>query len=80
MTIEEKVKNYPTKHKMGFTQSEINDLLKEYPAIDMDKFNDALNHITCMVINDEVVIYHCDIIKALHCGIEKRNLHFYEWD
>jgi len=46
----------------------------------MDKFNSALIGITCMRINDETVIYHCDIDKALRCGVENRNLRTWELD
>lgn len=74
------ISNYKTKNKEGFVQSEIADLLKSYPGIDMDKFNDALRGITCMRIDNETVIYHCDIEKALRCGFEKRNLTDEEWD
>ena len=78
--IREKVYNFKTKNKEGFVQSEINTLLKDYPNINIDKFNSALRGITCMMINDEIVIYHCDIDKALCCGIENRNLSSWEWD
>jgi hypothetical protein len=80
MNIKEKVYNYPTKHKEGFLQSEIEELLKEYPNIDMEKFNSSLWGNTCMIKDDEMVQYHCDIEMALLCGIEKRDLRNYEWD
>jgi hypothetical protein len=80
MNITEKVYNYPTKHKEGFVQSEIDALLKDFPNIDMEKFNDALMGNTCIMKDNEIVQYHCDIEKAIICGIEKRNLRGYEWD
>jgi hypothetical protein len=80
MNIKEKVYNYPTKHREGFLQSEIEELLKEYPNIDMEKFNSSLWGNTCMIKDDEMVQYHCDIEMALLCGIEKRDLRNYEWD
>ena len=46
----------------------------------MDKFYDALMGIICMVKNNEIITYHCDIEKALRCGIENRNLNIWEWD
>jgi hypothetical protein len=76
--IREKVYSFKTKNKEGFVQSEIESLLKDYPNINMDKFNSALMGITCMRINDETVIYHCDIDKALHRGVENRNLRSWE--
>lgn len=78
--IKEKVYNFKTKNKEGFTQLEINTLLEEYPDINLDKFNNALMGITCMVIDDEIITYHCDVEKALLCGIENRDLRGYEWD
>ncbi len=78
--VTEKVYGYKTKHKEGFIKSEIDGLLKFYPNIDMDKFNSALCGITCMLKDNETIIYHCDIKRALHCGIEKRDLKSYEFD
>lgn len=78
--IREKVYNFKTKNKEGFIQSEIDTLLKDYPKINMDKFNNALMGNTCMMIDDEIVMYHCDIEKALRCGVENRNLRNWELD
>lgn len=75
-----KFNKYKTKYKHGFTSAEIKDLLKNYTDIDTEKFNDALMGITCMSINNEIVIYHHDVEKALRCGMEKRNLKHIEWD
>lgn len=80
MNIEDKVNSFKTKHKQGFISSEIEELLSDYPDIDRVKFNNALSGITCMVIDDEIIIYHCDIITALRCGIEKREIRGYEFD
>lgn len=80
MNIHEKVYNFPTKYKEGFVQSEVELLLKDYPDIDIEKFNSALMRNSCKVKDNEVIQYHHDIEKALICGIEKRNLSFYEWD
>ena len=80
MNIHEKVYTFPTKHKEGFVQSEVDQLLRDYPDIDIEKFNSALMGNTCMVKEGEIVQYHWDIEKALLCGIEKRNLNNYEWD
>ena len=78
--IREKVYKFKTKNKEGFIKSEIDTLLKDYPDVNMDKFNSALMCITCMTIDNEIVIYHCDIEKALRCGIENRDLYDSEWD
>lgn len=79
--IEDKVYNYKTKYKQGFIESEIEEILKEYPGINMNKYNDAMMGNTCMVDkNDGLIIYHCDIVKAIICGLENRDLRFEEWD
>ena len=78
--IREKVYNFKTKNKEGFIQSEIDTLLKDYPKINLDKFNNALMGNTCMMVDDEIVMYHCDIEKALRCGVENRNLRNWELD
>ena len=79
-TIQQKVDNFKTKHKQGFVPDEIRTLLKEYPGINMDKFNDALMGITCMMIGGEIITYHCDVEKAIRCGVENRELKSGEWD
>ena len=80
MTTKEKVYNFKTKHEQGFLKEEIKEILKDYPEVDMEKFNDALMGITCMMIDKKMIIYHCDILNALNCGIEKRGLTNLEWD
>jgi hypothetical protein len=40
-TVYGKVHSFPTKHQEGFTQSEIDELLKQFGSVNMDKFNDA---------------------------------------
>lgn len=78
--IHDKVYNFKTKNKEGFINTEIERLLKDYPDINMDKFNDALMGETCMMIDNEMVIYRCDIYNALLCGIQNRGLSITEFD
>jgi len=78
--IQDKIYSYKTKHKEGFLQTEIVKLLLDYPDINMDMFNDALMGNTCMVKDGKIVQYHCDIYKAIICGIENRGLTLNEWD
>jgi hypothetical protein len=70
MTITTRVNTYPTKHEIGFTQSEIEDLLKEYP-IDMDRFNDSMMGHTCAVIDNEIIMYHCDVEMAIKYSVRR---------
>lgn len=74
------IKDFKTKSEWGFTSQEIEELLKNYPDVNMDKFNNALMGITCMMVDDELVIYHHDVELALRCGLENRNMKWYEWD
>jgi len=78
--LEDKVYKFKTKHKEGFIKLEITKLLEEFPNVDMKRFNNALQCVTGMIIGRDFVTYHCDIYKALICGIEKRDLYFHEWD
>lgn len=78
--IKDKVYNFKTKSEYGFTQSEMEELLKDYPNVNMDKFNNAMMGNTCMVIEGEVINYHIDVYHALLCGIENRGLKTHEWD
>ena len=71
---------YKTKHKHGFTRDEYMKLLENYPDINMDRFWDALNGITCMSIDDENVVFHHDIELAIRCGMEDRSPTTMEWD
>jgi len=78
--IETIVNTFPTRSKLGFTTKEQEKLLKLFPNINKEKYNDALMGITCTIIHEEPVIYHCDIITALKCGTQNRNIKHYEWD
>jgi hypothetical protein len=79
--IYDKVYNYPTKYPEGFIKSEIDDLIKDYPDFDMNKYYDAMMGNTCHMSKDnELIMYHCDVEHGLRCGIEKRALTLDEWD
>jgi len=83
--MEKELKNvvyeFKTESKWGFTQSEMNTLLKDYPECNMDRFNDAMMGNTCMQNdNGELVNYHCDVLTALRCGIEDRQMRMSEFD
>lgn len=79
-SIKERVYGFKTKHKEGFVKGEIDELLKDYPNINMEKFDNALTGITCALVDNEIVIYHCDIELALRCGVEDRKPRSWELD
>jgi hypothetical protein len=68
MSITERVNNYKTKYEYGFIKAEIETLLKEYP-IDIERFNQSMMGHTCMLIDNETIWYHCDIIKAIKYSV-----------
>ena len=74
------VYKFPTKYNEGFIDSELKTLLSFFPNINMKMFDDALMGNTCMLIDEKIIQYHCDIYKAIICGLEKRGLKLYEFD
>lgn len=78
--IKKKIYGFKTKHKEGFIQREIEALLKDYPEINIKQFNNAFMGNTCIVIDDEIINYHCDVEMAIRCGVENRNPKTWEWD
>lgn len=79
MTLKD-IYKYPTKHKEGFLQEEIELIILEFPSMNMEKFYEALVGNTCMVRDGKIITYHVDIYKAVLCGLENRNLNVSEWD
>ena len=72
MDIREEVNSCLTKNKHGFTRGEYMKLLENYPGINMDRFWDALNGITCMSIGNfvyptrqDLILLGTDIIIAI---------------
>lgn len=78
--LEKKVLEFPTKNIEGFTYSEIQLLLENYPSINREKFNEALMGITGLLIDEEFITYHDDVLLALRCGLENRSPTLFEWD
>jgi len=76
------VNNTETKYKEGFLPKEHMKLLSRFPTkyMNMDKYWNALHGITFMITDDGVLTYHCDIITALNCTIENRDMYLHEWD
>ena len=78
--VENIVYNHPTKHSRGFTSRELNDFLLKYEINVNDFFYRlGIGH-TCMVIEGQTIRYHCDILTALRCVIENRDMTIDEWD
>lgn len=78
--IADYVYEYPVKSKWGFNPDELKAIVSEFPDINMDKFNLAMMGNTCMLEEDKIIIYPCDVVTALRCGIENRDVRFSEFD
>ena len=82
--IENYVYQYPTKYKEGFLPYEIEKIYKEfnekYTHMIRDKFDSAMMGNTCIMKEGTLCMYHCDILKAIICAIENRELTYLEWD
>lgn len=73
-------RKFKTRYKRGFTSEEIDKLLFLYPNVSRKNFEHALYGVTQGIVRGQGVTYHCDVEKALLCGLEKRDLKSWEWD
>jgi len=64
------IHDYPTKYKEGFTDKELKELFSLFPdnSINMDGYNNAVMGDTCMMIDNEIISYHCDVVKGINSG------------
>jgi hypothetical protein len=77
--LEQAVYGFKTKNKEGFTSSEMQEIVKKF-EVDKDKFNKALGTNTCIMIDGEVITYHCDVASALHQVLTNKPQHPFDWD
>jgi len=81
VNIQHMVYHYPTKSEFGFSEEELALLLSWFPTINKKKFNDAMIGNTCMTDkNGGLINYHIDVLTALKCGFENRDLTLAEFD
>lgn len=79
--LEDKIYNYPTKYPQGLTQSEVIELLKEYPTCNMDRFNyNFMGNTAQLSPDNEVINYHVDVFNALRAGLTDKNIPLAAWD
>jgi hypothetical protein len=74
ISVHELVYNYPTKHYMGFSRNEMEDLLTNFPNINREIFDNSLRGVTGVM--DEVggiIFYHVNIERAIINGIRNNN-------
>lgn len=65
------VYNFETKHKEGFVNRELEDLLKLLPGINREKFIKSFICNTCMIIDNEIIHYHEDVYYALKNSVKQ---------
>jgi len=73
------VYGFKTKNGSGFTDSELNTLLKgiRISKGDIDK---QLTGCTCGYVDNEMIYYRYDVLKAIEATLENRDLTDSEWD
>jgi hypothetical protein len=74
------VYNFKTKHKEGFTKSEIEELLTNYPDITIEKLFEKIGVHTAMTINNDDITFHRDIEIGIRCCLDNRDVSISEWD
>ena len=75
------VHDFPIKEEIGFTSIEQTFLLMKYfEGINLERYYNAMLGNTCALIDNQTRTYHCDIITAIMCGLEDRDVLPHEWD
>jgi hypothetical protein len=87
MNLRDIVYNYDTESKYGFKDHEIHQLLitkiiRNYPQFNMQKFESTFMGNTCMMDENDgkFIYYHCDVLLAINCGIDNREINNLEFD
>lgn len=80
--LENLINSYPTNSEYGFTDNEIKEFiaLNVKQGISQKHYNDAMGVNTVVIVDDIVRYFHCDVLSAIRCGIDKRGLTNGEWD
>ena len=78
--LEDYVHTYPTKSTYGFNQFELFSIMNEFPNLNVEKFDLAMMGNTGIVEDGLFITYFWDVVAALRCGIENRDLRLSEWD
>lgn len=75
-SLYQRVYGYKTKHSMGYTSKEMQEVINSYPELDKVKFEDAMMGNTGAVIDGEFLTYHVDVLNGLLAGLGQS----YTWD
>lgn len=79
-SITETVYAYKTTFKEGFSPVEIEIILLKFPGINKQKFWNALRGVTGVMIKNIRIVYNDDLVTALRCGVENRDINQQEFD
>jgi len=75
--------NYKTEYEKGLNSDEMRDVYLFFESkykMNIEKYYDALMGNTCIIVNGRILTFHCDVVKALVCAIENRDMYGYEFD
>lgn len=72
--IKELIDNYPAEYENGLTDDEVKDIASKIPNIDMNKVYKSMSNNTCSVINTTLINYYSDVLLALTCGVENKDV------
>lgn len=78
--VTEIVMNYPTSNELGFTAVEQVLLIMEFEDFNIQKYYNAFFGCTRALVGKITITYHSDIITAIMCGLENRDIQSHEWD
>ena len=71
MDISKIVNEFETKNSNGFSAKEIEQLLLKFPNLDRKKYDYYMLGKTCIVIDNEPLFYHNDIIIGIYYGLKR---------
>ncbi len=72
--IKELIDNYPAEYENGLTDDEVRDIASKIPNIDMNKVYKSMSNNTCSIINTTLINYYSDVLLALTCGLENKDV------
>lgn len=68
------------KYKEGYTESEIKQVIKDNNVQNINRFWGALDGVTGIIIDGEILTFECDVELALRVSKEDRDPKWYELD
>jgi hypothetical protein len=81
MNITKFIDNYPTESSIGFTSTEIKEMLENnFPSITAEEFDKKMGTCTVTIEGGKIRHHHTDVELALVCCIEGRDKTVWEWD